>query len=714
MFNVKSTIIQNCSLQTLFNLLQGILRGKTSSKGKKKVAFPDTLSEVIGYGGDDFSDSEEFELSEQSLNPEDDIPDGEEERALCNLTRANTSFNTVTANLSSNSVTDSKKSFASLMLGKPRKDSDGKKKTLLVSVTPFGADTNVPSAKRPSEKKTTFSNFSSSYSNKSEVAVPDSKSSDVCTLKSINNIPEDKILRDRSEKEAVSHEDQVSALEKIVDMPLITSSNLISVIQKSDSLTIETSTSRAVAESYQKSGDTEKAFTKPVIERKIGITRTPAVKKQKDAEKPKVLSLQGNYKQTLNTKNEYIARTSTSTRENDDKPEAVDKNMENREKTWSANRGKDVNKMAVQSAEEAIDQSIKKDSPGSFSPQVSRELAGEPDGKADEEMVEPPALPRSPPPMEMRTSTSEPRNSFLHNVDKKSKPAVPQKPNISLPPKPPNLRNVTSVRNSRREEEEEVLASPKFVSKEEEDEDEEESQLITDGESELVRSPNKRRMAPKPPPPTYSGIDETGGSLFARNPGAVNVKSDSPVVREKEKRERASSCSPKFRKDVDAEGSDVVEMPVQSSAPEPAPRRMISLSQDSLANADNKMEEKKKARSRFSLKKFLRMGSKKDQIDGPVGIGRFDDLPTSPQPGSKPRLEIIHPLELDGAAVEVVSRERVARLNEDAKNEIGDTEQSQNPSSPTTSPTHHPFGECFNLFLVCTYMPWFRNLYRKY
>lgn len=171
---------------------------------------------------------------------------------------------------------------------------------------------------------------------------------------------------------------------------------------------------------------------------------------------------------------------------------------------------------------------------------------------------------------------------------------------------------------------------------------------------ELVRSPNKRRMAPRPPesaddPPPVS-------SLFARNPGA-SLKSDSPVVREKEKRERSSSCSPKFRKAVcelpdptNGSASEVKQQPVES-----VPRRTISLSQDSLTNEKEVREEKKRGRNRrgFSLKRFLRMGSRKD-MDVVVGqSGKSDEIPSTPQP--KPRLEIIHPLELDGAAVEVVA-----------------------------------------------------------
>lgn len=89
-----------------------------------------------------------------------------------------------------------------------------------------------------------------------------------------------------------------------------------------------------------------------------------------------------------------------------------------------------------------------------------------------------------------------------------------------------------------------------------------------------------------------------------RNPKSID-SSTSPCVREKEKREqRASSCSPKFRKN----GTEVCELP----APEPTPRRNISLSQDSLTYGSGvPSEEKKKGRSKFSLKKFLRMGTRR-------------------------------------------------------------------------------------------------------
>lgn len=189
---------------------------------------------------------------------------------------------------------------------------------------------------------------------------------------------------------------------------------------------------------------------------------------------------------------------------------------------------------------------------------------------------------------------------------------------------------------------------------------------------ELVRSPNKRRMAPRPPAAESTEELVPVSSLFARNPGA-NLKSDSPVVREKEKRERSSSCSPKFRKAV-CDLPDPTNVSATKQAIETVPRRTISLSQDSLTTEKEVREEKKRGRNRrgFSLKRFLRMGSRKDMdmVTGQTSSARTDEIPSTPQP--KPRLEIIHPLELDGAAVEVVGNDRIAsRISEDQTDSCG-------------------------------------------
>lgn len=227
--------------------------------------------------------------------------------------------------------------------------------------------------------------------------------------------------------------------------------------------------------------------------------------------------------------------------------------------------------------------------------------------------------------------------------------------------------------------------------------DEESSAVI-----DAIRSNNnKRRMAPKPPAADFT-VEEllpaSTSSLFARNPGA-NFKSDSPVVREKEKRERASSCSPKFRKAV----SDLPDptAPLQNpTANDPTSRRSISLSQDNLTSGPEVREEKKRSRPRFSLKRFLRMGSRKDvdMVHGGGHASRIDEIPSTPQP--KPRLEIIHPLELDGAAVEVVGNDRIGRIGEDQPDSscAPRNDAARQTRSPLSNGSHA--GESLNTFFV--------------
>lgn len=96
---------------------------------------------MIGFGGDEFdpSDGEDtFEPEETAIASDDDVVDGEEDRALQKLTRTNTDFNTMAANLSVTGSGGTKRTYTQLLLGKPLTDADGRRRTLQVSVTPFG------------------------------------------------------------------------------------------------------------------------------------------------------------------------------------------------------------------------------------------------------------------------------------------------------------------------------------------------------------------------------------------------------------------------------------------------------------------------------------------------------------------------------------------------------------------------------------------------
>ncbi|KAK9298836.1 hypothetical protein QLX08_007980 [Tetragonisca angustula] len=803
--------------------IQSILRGKTVSsqkdQRKKSVAFTERLTEIIGYGGDDFfSDGDEGDEQDfvESFNGGDDaLPDSEEERALGNLTRANTNFNTITANLteivSANETSKpptTTKSFASLMLGRIQKDSEGKKTTLLVSVTPFGGDESLPTAKRPSDKKmngfvngfTNFSRSKTAETDKSETTARSTKKADV-----------------DAKKDEKKDQKYSPGMEKIVDMPLITSNNLISVVQRntepgcdSDNSKNKTSESNVTnAEGKSECGKSDKKSAN------WALPRSQPTRNSSDNEKsrlPAQASSNG-----VKIECELAGKIGKKEQENDKgieltltplKNEATDDAAES-DRSMHV-RGKEASKISV-SSNEGRKLVVGDDPPlyevrkvegeaaiveKRFSFEESRESAGEPDGKADEEQVtEPPALPNTPPPVEAKSAlhgetrntpviATEPRPSFLHGVvhatESKVKPTVPQKPtnflakagavassdgNAKKSHNPLSIQSAAVAGASSVSSAEQITSSPRLATIKDKPEDQiaaavdqnrgsqpdqrenrtspsrrdvskpacqvveskspsadvssssrsssgvksktpltvarnetadavdkraecpqEAEEEILDSQlsaAESIRSPSKRRMAPKPPAADPAEELPPSSSLFARNPGA-NFKSDSPVVREKEKRERASSCSPKFRKAV----SELPD-PTSAQTSDPASRRTISLSQDSLTSGPDVREEKKRGRPRFSLKRFLRMGSRKDvdMVGGHASSSRIDEIPSTPQP--KPRLEIIHPLELDGAAVEVVGNDRINRINEDQPDSCGlRSDAARATRSPLSTGSH--------------------------
>lgn len=229
-------------------------------------------------------------------------------------------------------------------------------------------------------------------------------------------------------------------LEKIVDMPLITSANMISVVRK-ESLSAGNAADVAekAAEMTQRCAQLGKPDKRnAVLPRNNGV---PTVKKT-EAEASRMPAAQfapgtdgcvgesdDGVKRTTAKRSECPKReqetegaeVAATPSKNDEAPES-DRSMNVVAKVTNDVDGKADLSSQGREVEGQCDEK-------EFYFESSRELAGEPDGKADEEEVtEPPALPTSPPPMMIAT---EPRPSFLHGGvvnDSKAKPAVPQKP----------------------------------------------------------------------------------------------------------------------------------------------------------------------------------------------------------------------------------------------------------------------------------------------
>lgn len=243
-------------------------------------------------------------------------------------------------------------------------------------------------------------------------------------------------------------------LEKIVDMPLITSTNMISVVRREgstdagDNVDAEKATeaTRKCSQIFKSekrdatlpgngvSAVKETEVVTPTSARisvpNIGVGESDCAKRTTTT--------------TSTTRNECAKREEAEARgvelnltplTNEKAPESdrsgrkdVDALVEN---------GKETLPLSSRACE--IDGECEGTKEGKrFCFENSRELAGEPDGKADEgELTEsPPALPACPPPI----AVAEPRSSFLHggviNADssRATKPVVPQKP-VILPTK---------------------------------------------------------------------------------------------------------------------------------------------------------------------------------------------------------------------------------------------------------------------------------------
>lgn len=285
----------------------------------------------------------------------------------------------------------------------------------------------------------------------------------------------------------------------------------------------------------------------------------------------------------------------------------------------------------------------------------SRELAGEPDGRSDpdgsSETSPAPALPSSPQPTQM-----DARQSFLHSTV--NKPKVPIKPVSVNVVKPFQKRNAEIIMQLQQ-----VMTTK-------------ERSLSSD--SLDTKTPKKTR-APEPPQ-TETASDNEFFKTFKEEPYGDDepIKSFKEIAQAKNKfaiktntvqiKEPRSypAINPKFRslnhlnKAHEAqEKLDKFERFTQKpTTPEPAPRHSLSLSSDSLADLDKTKKKK------FSIKKFLRMGSsnnsKTDHSSSRKDYNHYADIPSSPNddlihaPQIKPRLIIIHPLDINNSGVEVV------------------------------------------------------------
>lgn len=613
--------------------VESIIKANTKSKTKLNVVFTKELIEIIGYGGEDWSDKEDDDCEHMEEDEEEDcdtdydedIQFSDDDQELIKLTKTNTDFN---ANLLNETIENNKKNFTNLMLGKPQLDSEGRKQTLLVSVTPFGQQDNQNTQNNNKNKS---NNTIINNNNNKTSQIPIAKSNKETLVEAKSNV----VLTSYSKNDETAKEEK-SLLEEISET-LENSKNPIQIVTRkktqkdiilnvtkpdSNKENINKLTTEATNEKLK-----EIKLKSNIPERKIGITRTPVIKSQ---EKPAIYQTSVAKIELLNSRNLKLSNSKENLTSNNKTIKSEfnriiksEQNTNNKNVDEDGDEKKDSmeneKKMAVEEEierkAETVEKVIQIDKvPEGLPPQIpkfnnipqTREQAGEPDGKADsDDTQEPPALPLTPPPP--LESQLESPTSFLHgNLSMYDKPRVPSKPvpppKIS-PSESPILATFNPVES--RNSEETVVKLTKHDS----------------NGSDIAKASNKRR-APKPPPQ----LEASEAVIFNRNSmGGVSLDSS---LKETPNR--------KYRDE---------DLTLEHTS-----RATLSMSIDNLND-----DKKKDKRARFSLKKFLRMGSKTDALKiQHQEIPRLDE--TDHHSSNKPRLVIVHPLDLNGAKVEVVAK----------------------------------------------------------
>lgn len=109
------------------NLPSSVAVASGKSRKKKSVNFPKEMSEIIGFDGGEWSDSNESDEDDDYATRDDVKVSSEvvyvEDEHLQKLTKTNTEFNTNNGNLLGDPTVNIKKTFAALKLGEFRCES---------------------------------------------------------------------------------------------------------------------------------------------------------------------------------------------------------------------------------------------------------------------------------------------------------------------------------------------------------------------------------------------------------------------------------------------------------------------------------------------------------------------------------------------------------------------------------------------------------------
>ncbi|XP_072386894.1 uncharacterized protein [Diabrotica undecimpunctata] len=487
--------------------------------------------------------------------------------------------------------TEVKKSYTQLRLGKPVVDAAGKKQTLLVSVTPFGEDTS------PAVKKLNTKNLSH---------IPIAKNNKEVIAETKSNV----VLTSYTKNEEEKLEKQEKSLLDEISETLENSKNPIQIMVKkkaqkeihltvteSDKENIETvNTEVTKVETVQE----EKVSKSLISEKKINLSRTPALKR--DIEKPVIYQTSTAKIELMNTKNN---------KNNKEMFNNAKVKIDNKNEKPATDPKKDILTTTNFIKAEILHSKVNSCEPKEIKDEINSNVANSTEKTSQDRLT------TLPPPLPAKYIPFSQSREQAGKPDGREDPIAGELPPLPRTPPPPILESQSSFLHGVPP----IYEKPKIPSKPVGvllrklpnaqtvnvfTKPNEKVPLVRQDSNDAELKAGKRK-APQPPEETYS-----------RNSSGDSMK----------------------------ESTD--EDSIYISA-DPLPRK--SLSTDCLA-VDEKRKEKNKAR--FSLKKFLRMGSNKDitKLAPEIIVKQEDDNKLHP----KPRLVIVHPSELNGDKVEVVAK----------------------------------------------------------
>ncbi|XP_034937751.1 dentin sialophosphoprotein [Chelonus insularis] len=648
--------LKKCNVSTVSSTtknsqsIQSILRRNrndtqlSSDLQRKNVAFLDSLTEVIGYGGDDNydegSDNEECLKSNDTVDKikilEEFVPDSEEDRALNNLTRENTNFNRIIENLTNSPLPEvsstnvnnktnelSSKTFGNLMLGNIKKNTDGKKTTLIVSVTPFQSESSAKSEHGFIRKQS-----------ENRIITKESKDIivDVNNDHKLNNITCENISSNNYQLKDSKKPLLSSPLKPISDK--VKNKN-IEIKPLRTNLSKNNINNNNIGNDKQSNCDN----TLSIISEKKKVDENSNIHDVILYNKPAV-NLETEVKKIIPELEPYASEK-----------KLVDELIPpiSNENLISGINNQDNNDNCDETCNKVEILETTSDS--------SEALLANDDNDNSSTLI---AMPRS---------------SFLHGkIDLKSEPQKTEMFDIKS-----STDDITKLSEE----------SSKNIYVDQLDDQSITESLMTNSDKQKNFHLDEYQMNDDKNVPkfsessNYSSQENSLSSVYTRKP-VSNIKSDCPVVREKEKRERNHLCNQKLAKSDDESlnqydsniSNDINEKTdslrsQECSSLSDTECSLAYYSTDPQSDIENLRVNKKKSKTQYFLKKFLRIGASRREVN--LVTNSFhketdNSLTTSSQLSSsstsssshvKPRPKISHPHKLDGTSVQVLRHKKL-------------------------------------------------------